>query len=140
MPGHGGESCWDWRKRGLWMFPAWQGRPWLLCWAGQTSSPAFSKPPYGFGWLFLPPVQAAPCPRQLTVTHYTPVFTGVSTLRENSLKEDALWCSPLLQSCFSLGQEHTGGATGPCRSFLFLLASSRGCSPPSPCSGGGSPA
>lgn len=144
VPGHGGESCWDWRKCGLWMFPAWQGWSWLLCcaeawcWAGQTSSPAFSKPPYGFGWLF--PPSSAGCSLPSPAHCHTSVFTGVSTLTESSLKEDALWCSPLLESCFSSGQEHTGGATGPCRSFLFLLASSRVCSLPSPCSGGGSPA
>lgn len=95
VPGHGGE-----RAAGTGGNVACgcsqPAEPWLLCCAeawtglvlGQGKHPPQAPPklPTDLDGLFLPTVQAAPCPPQLTVTHFTPlIFTVVSTLKENSL-------------------------------------------------------
>lgn len=136
----------------MWMFPAWQSWLWLLwcaeAWTGLVLGQGKHHPqappklPMDLDGLFLPTVQAACCPPQLTVTHFTPLIsTVVSTLKENSVLRRALSGALLLcRAVFPLAKSTRvvpRGHVGVSSSFWPLP---RGCRPPSPCSGGGSPA
>lgn len=118
---------------------AWTG---LVLGQGKHHPQAPPNLPMDLDGFFLPTVQAAPCPPQLTVARYTPLaFTLVPTLKENSLLRSTLSCAllfwkavfPLAKSTRVVPRGHVGVSS----SFWPLP---RGCRPPSPCSGGGSPA
>lgn len=111
---------------------------------GQTSSPGSSKSSLRI-WMAFSSLQCRLLPAlPSSLSHITlhSVFTVVSTLKENSLLRRVLLCCALLfwKAVFPLAKSTRvvpRGHVGVSSSFWPLP---RGFWPPSPCSGGGSPA